>query len=52
MLLFHRVGGLQYLGAATPFNVLTSFGNIGFPKPVCGKVMIGESDGEKRSAHF
>ena len=38
--LFYAQGGLNKLGEDTALYALTSFGNMGFPKPVCGKEVL------------
>ena len=52
MALYATVGGLNFLGSEVPFSVSTSFGNMGFPKPVCGKDIFNWGSYDVRNLHF
>ena len=40
MLLYAHRGGLEYMNTKVPTYVQTSFGNMGFAKPVCSKDVV------------
>ena len=52
MCLFYAQGGLNKLGEDTALYALTSFGNMGFPKPVCGKEVLNWDHEIKHQIQF
>ena len=52
MALYATAGGLNFLGSEIPFSVSTSFGNMGFPKPVCGKDIFNWGGNQERQLMF